>query len=319
VSGWPGGGAPLQAAARQGWTASPQDGLPRMHAVHRSKLWLFILQTYNRAPCPPAVEISKGIRGADGSLKAAPAAAGGDPAMQALLCLYCFLAGIAVSTGRLLWLLPLATAASAAVHWLAGAASQLALPFYRELPPERAALWRVDLTHLAYSAVTGGWGAGWYGCVCEGAVSNGDGLFRRCQWLAWRGGAGRQSRQGVDSTLLCWSECAPMHLSTSSVLCLSKLNTSCAVPPLPPLPPLPAALLVGVFLLACPRALLLSAQLPAAGMWCADLPQALIVASGGLGPQLPACLLHPLPWTMAGPPCLWRQAVRASILSPCLG
>ena len=72
-----------------------------------------------------------------------------------MLCIYCFLAGVAVSTGRLLWLLPLATAAAAALHWAAGAASQLALPFYKELPAERAALWRVDATHLAYSSITG--------------------------------------------------------------------------------------------------------------------------------------------------------------------
>jgi hypothetical protein len=78
------------------------------------------------------------------------------PRSQVLLCIYCFLAGMAVSTGRLLWLLPLATAASAAVHWLAGSVSQAVLPFYRELTPERAALWRVDITHLVYSAVTGG-------------------------------------------------------------------------------------------------------------------------------------------------------------------
>lgn len=86
---------------------------------------------------------------------------------QVLLCLYCFLAGVAVSTGRLLWLLPLATAAAATLHWAAGAASQLALPFYKELPAERAALWCVDATHLAYSSVTGGqphvvgWLVGW--------------------------------------------------------------------------------------------------------------------------------------------------------------
>ena len=76
------------------------------------------------------------------------------------MCLYFFLAGIAVSTGRLLWLLPLATAASAAVHGLAGAASRLALPFYKDLPAERAALWCVDVAHLVYSAITGehvGW------------------------------------------------------------------------------------------------------------------------------------------------------------------
>ena len=77
------------------------------------------------------------------------------PSFQVLLCLYCFLAGVAVSTGRLLWLLPAATAASAAVHWAAGAASQLALPFYKDLPAERAALWRVDAAHLAYSSLTG--------------------------------------------------------------------------------------------------------------------------------------------------------------------
>jgi hypothetical protein len=71
------------------------------------------------------------------------------------MCLYFFLAGIAVSTGRLLWLLPLATAASAAVHGLAGAASRLALPFYKDLPAERAALWCVDVAHLVYSALTG--------------------------------------------------------------------------------------------------------------------------------------------------------------------
>jgi hypothetical protein len=40
------------------------------------------------------------------------------------------------------------------VHWVAGAASS-ALPFYRQLSPEQAALWRVDITHLVYSAVTG--------------------------------------------------------------------------------------------------------------------------------------------------------------------
>lgn len=77
-----------------------------------------------------------------------------------LLCLYCFLAGVAVSTGRMLWLLPLATAASAGVYWVTGAASSLALPFYKELGEARAALWRVDAAHLIYSALTGGQGGG---------------------------------------------------------------------------------------------------------------------------------------------------------------
>lgn len=80
--------------------------------------------------------------------------------LQVLLCLYCFLAGVAVSTGRLLWLLPLATAAAATLHWAAGAVSQLVLPFYKDLSAERAALWCVDATHLAYSSVTGGQGLG---------------------------------------------------------------------------------------------------------------------------------------------------------------
>jgi hypothetical protein len=75
--------------------------------------------------------------------------------VQILLSLYFFLAGIAVSTGRLLWVLPLATAASAALHSLAGAVSMAAVPAYRSLEPQEAALWRVDVMHLAYSAITG--------------------------------------------------------------------------------------------------------------------------------------------------------------------
>ena len=46
--------------------------------------------------------------------------------------------------------------------------------------------------------------------------------------------------------------------------------------------PAPAALLVGCFLLTCPGALRLSAAPATAGLWCADLPQALIVASGAV-------------------------------------
>ncbi|KAL4856846.1 Tuberculostearic acid methyltransferase UfaA1 [Chlorella vulgaris] len=142
-----------------------------------------------------SIAISKGLHVAGDNTDAPILSPGTDPVMQVLLCIYCFLAGMAVSTGRLLWLLPLATAASAAVHWLAGSVSQAVLPFYRELTPERAALWRVDITHLVYSAVT--------------------------------------------------------------------------------------AVLVGCFLLACPSAVYLSAQLPASGMWCADLPQALVATSAG--------------------------------------
>lgn len=77
------------------------------------------------------------------------------PHAQVLVCVYFFLCGVAVATGRLLWVLPLATGACVGVHWLAGAASQLALPFYKELPAERAALWRMDVAHLCYSSLTG--------------------------------------------------------------------------------------------------------------------------------------------------------------------
>ncbi|KAL4447595.1 hypothetical protein ABPG75_004814 [Micractinium tetrahymenae] len=102
-----------------------------------------------------SIDISKGLRSAGGSLNSpAVTAAGGDPVMQVLLCLYYFLAGVAVSTGRMLWMLPVATAASAAVYWATGAASSLALPFYKELGDARAALWRVDVAHLVYSALT---------------------------------------------------------------------------------------------------------------------------------------------------------------------
>lgn len=38
-----------------------------------------------------------------------------------------------------------------------------------------------------------------------------------------------------------------------------------------------------LFLLNCPGALRLAAAPTAAGSWCADLPQALIVSSGKLG------------------------------------
>lgn len=40
-------------------------------------------------------------------------------------------------------------------------------------------------------------------------------------------------------------------------------------------------MLVGCFFLSCPGALRLSAVRPAAGTWCADVPQALIAASAG--------------------------------------
>lgn len=64
-----------------------------------------------------------------------------------------------------MWMLPLCTLASVAAHWAAGAASQLALPFYKELGAEQAALWRVNAAHLLYSSVTG---AGGGGCLCSG-------------------------------------------------------------------------------------------------------------------------------------------------------
>lgn len=107
--------------------------------------------------------MSKGLRPAGIDATPSGSLGGGDPVMQLLICLYCFLAGVAVSTGRMLWLLPLATAASVAAYQLAGAVSKLALPWYEKMPAERAALWQVDLVHLLYSTLTGG---AWWLSIC---------------------------------------------------------------------------------------------------------------------------------------------------------
>lgn len=84
---------------------------------------------------------------------AAPARLSGGVLTQILLSLYFFLAGAAVSTSRVLWLLPAATALSAAAFAVAGLAARL-LPARGAPPaPDAAALRSLQLVHLAYSSL----------------------------------------------------------------------------------------------------------------------------------------------------------------------
>ena len=167
-------------------------------------------------------------------------------ALQLLITLYSFLAGVAVSTGHMMWLLPLATAVAAAAHWVVGAASRAALPFYRALPAQRAALWCVDLVHLAYSTIAGE--------CCLGAASERASLL--------------SAVCGSDPLGVNWGAADfPLLIHARGTL------------------PLPAAALVACYLLACPRSLHLAGGGGSGGLlpgtWCADVAQGLVAASAG--------------------------------------
>jgi hypothetical protein len=105
-----------------------------------------------------AVDISKGIVSATAvpsTLSAANVATtGGNALTQVLVAIYCFLAGALVATSRALWMLPLATAASAAAFSGVGALSSRMLPFYKALNPDKAAVWTLDVTRLIFAVIT---------------------------------------------------------------------------------------------------------------------------------------------------------------------
>lgn len=87
------------------------------------------------------------------SIPIATTAPSNDPLTQILMSVYFFLAGVAVSTSRVLWLLPLVTALSAALFSISATCSRWVLPFYPSLTPDKAALWNLQAVHLMYSLV----------------------------------------------------------------------------------------------------------------------------------------------------------------------
>lgn len=72
---------------------------------------------------------------------------------QLLMYLYFFLAGAAVSTSKVLWILPLVTALSAVLYMMSAGLSGLIFPFYRNQSIERATLWNLQTIHLLYSTL----------------------------------------------------------------------------------------------------------------------------------------------------------------------
>jgi cyclopropane fatty-acyl-phospholipid synthase-like methyltransferase len=78
---------------------------------------------------------------------------GNDALTQIIMSIYFFLAGVAVSTSRVLWLLPLVTALSALLFSTNAAISHWLVPFYRSLTPDRATLWNLQAVHLVYSSI----------------------------------------------------------------------------------------------------------------------------------------------------------------------
>lgn len=79
------------------------------------------------------------------------AAVHNDAWTQILMYLYFFLAGAAVSTSKVLWILPLVTALSAVLYMFSAGFSGLVFPFYRNLSVQRATLWNLQAIHLLYS------------------------------------------------------------------------------------------------------------------------------------------------------------------------
>lgn len=92
--------------------------LPLAHAVERSR--------HGGHTATEPVEAAPGDKAA-GPVPMATS----DPITQLLLAVYFFLVGVAVSTARLLWVIPLASAASALVFLAADRLSRALLPFYR--------------------------------------------------------------------------------------------------------------------------------------------------------------------------------------------
>lgn len=76
-----------------------------------------------------------------------------DALTQIIMSVYFFLAGVAVSTSHVLWLLPLVTALSAFLFSINAAISRWLLPFYPSLTPDRATLWNLQAVHLMYSPI----------------------------------------------------------------------------------------------------------------------------------------------------------------------
>ncbi|KXZ44875.1 hypothetical protein GPECTOR_61g828 [Gonium pectorale] len=76
-----------------------------------------------------------------------------DPVTQLLMALYFFLTGLIVSRHPHMWLLPAASCLMAAVAAAAHFASQVLVPSYRSLTPERRALWCSDIAHMLYSCL----------------------------------------------------------------------------------------------------------------------------------------------------------------------
>lgn len=84
-----------------------------------------------------------------------PVGAQADALTQVLMYVYFFLAGAAVSTSRVLWLIPVTMVVSAVLYTVSAVVSGWLLGMYKALGPQRAALWNLQSVHLAYSSMAG--------------------------------------------------------------------------------------------------------------------------------------------------------------------
>ncbi|KAK9818144.1 hypothetical protein WJX72_007777 [[Myrmecia] bisecta] len=74
-----------------------------------------------------------------------------DPILQVLLAVYFFLAGVLVSRSPLLWIMPLASAACAALTFAVSTTLHRFSATYRRLPRDGRSWWSTDIVHVLYS------------------------------------------------------------------------------------------------------------------------------------------------------------------------
>ena len=89
----------------------------------------------------------------DGQGFSLPASTSSDALTQILMSVYFFLAGVAVSTSPVLWLLPLVTALSAVLFSVNAIISRWLVPSYPSFTPDRSTLWNLQAVHLIYSPI----------------------------------------------------------------------------------------------------------------------------------------------------------------------
>ncbi len=76
-----------------------------------------------------------------------------DAVTHIIMSVYFFLAGVAVSTSRVLWLLPLVSFLSAMLFSINAVLSRWLVSSYSSLSPDRATLWNLQAVHLVYSPI----------------------------------------------------------------------------------------------------------------------------------------------------------------------